>query len=262
MGDLVDHAFDRPEGPARCDRPQLPRRGGVLRHLVEDGADVVIGHGIEEVRTIHGERIKRALLVDRRRQEIRDAPALGRPRADHVVIHRNQLAVAVETGLDLLERQRTREVHGHVVFARIDHLDRFADGLRRLHRRHHHVGVEPPAEAAAQTHLMHHDEFGIDAGSTGRDRAGARCELVAGVDVPDIALLLRRGVHRFHRRMDVDVGGVFRLHHLRRRTERRRGVAVLDEEQTGVVEALQTLGFGEQRFARQLGVGPAVIASP
>ncbi len=44
MRQLVDHAFDRPEGPAWCDRPQLARRGGVVRHLVADGADVVIGH--------------------------------------------------------------------------------------------------------------------------------------------------------------------------------------------------------------------------
>src|ERR1700692_1039239 len=79
-----------------------------------------------------------------------------------------------------------------------------------------------------------HDEFGIDPGGAGRDRAGARRELVAGIDVPDIALELRRGVHRLHRRMGVDVGGVFRLHQLGRRAERRRGVAVLDEEQPGI----------------------------
>ena len=173
--------------PGATDR-NWPDGRGVVRHLVEDGADVVVGHGIEEVRAVHGEGIERALLVDRRRQEVRDAPALGRPRRDHVVIHRDQLAVAVQTRLDLLERQGPRKVHGHVVFARIDHLDRLADGLRRLHRGHHHVGVETPAEAAAQPHLVHHDEFGIDPGGTRRDRAGARRELVAGIDVPDIAL--------------------------------------------------------------------------
>src|SRR6202051_553729 len=124
MRDFIHHAFDRPEGPAGCYRPQLTRRGGVVRHLITDGADVVIGHGVEEVRAVHGERIERPFLVDRGRQEIRDAPALGRPGADHVMIERDQSAVAVETGLDLLERQRTREVHGHVVFAGVDDLDR------------------------------------------------------------------------------------------------------------------------------------------
>ena len=169
MRKFVDHAFDRPEGPARRHRAQLTRRGGVVRHLVLDRADIVIGHGIEEVRTVHGERVQRSLLVDRRRQEIGDSPALGRPRRDHVVIERDQLAIAIETRLHLLEGQRTRIVHGHVVFAAVDHLDRLADGLRRLHRRHHHVGVETPAEAAAQPHLVHDDELGIDPGRTRRD---------------------------------------------------------------------------------------------
>ena len=181
---LVDHAFDRPEGPARRDRPQLARRGGVVRHLVLDRPHIVIGHGVEEVRAVHGEGVERPLLVDRGRQEIGDAPALRSARPDHVMVERDQLAVGVEARLDLLVGERPREIHGHVVFARIDHLDRLADGLRRLHRRHHHVGVETPAEAAAQPHLVHHDEFGIDPGRTRRDRAGARRELVAGIDVP------------------------------------------------------------------------------
>ena len=214
-----------------------------MRHLVLDRADVVIGHGIEEIRTVHGERIQRTLLVDRGRQEIGDSPPRRRPRTDHVVIERDQLAVGVETRLDLLERQRPRIVHGHVVFAGVDDLDRLADGLGRLHRRHHHVGVETPAEAAAQPHLMHHDEFGIDPGRTRRDRAGARRKLVAGIDVQDVALELGGGVHRLERRMDVDAGGVLRLHHLCRRPEGRCGIAVLDEELTGIVELLQPLCF-------------------
>ncbi len=214
-----------------------------MRHLVLDRTDVVIGHGIEEVRAIHGERIERAFLVDRRRQEIRDSPTLGRPRTDHIVVECNQFAVGIQTRLDLLERQRTRIVHGHVVFAGVDDLDRLADRLRRLHRRHHHVGVETPAEAAAQPHLVHYDELGIDPGRTGRDPAGARGELVAGIDMPDIALQLRGGVHRLERGMDVDAGGVFRLHPLGRRPERRRRIAVLDEELPGIVQRLQPLCF-------------------
>ena len=175
------------------------------------------------------------------------------------MIERDQLAVGVQTGLDLLERQRARIVHGHVVFARVDDLDRLADGLRRLHRGHHHVRIETSAEAAAQPHLMHHDEFGIDLGGTGRDRAGARRKLVAGIDVPDIALQLRRRIHRLQRRMNVDAGGVFRLHHLRRRTESRCRIAVLDEEQAGIVQRLQPFGFSKQRLARQLCIWTAVI---
>ncbi len=142
---------------------------------------------------------------------------------------------------------------------RVDDLDRLADGLRRLHRRHHHVGVETPAEAAAQPHLVHHDELGIDPGRTRRDRAGARRELVAGIDVPDVALELGSGVHRLQRRMDVDAGGVLRLQHLRRRPEGRRRIAVLDEELPGIVERLQPLRFVDQRLARQLGVRAIVI---
>ena len=142
---------------------------------------------------------------------------------------------------------------------RVDDLDRLADGLRRLHRGHHHVGVETPAEAAAQPHLVHHDELGIDPGRTRRDRAGARRELVAGIDVQDVALELGGGVHRLERRMDVDAGGVFRLQHLRRRPEGRRRIAVLDEELPGIVERLQPLRLVDQRLARQLGVRAVVI---
>ena len=69
----------------------------------------------------------------------------------------------------------------------------------------------------------------------------------------------RGGVHRLQRRVDVDAGGVLRLHHLGRRPEGRRRIAVLDEELPGIVEPLQPLGFVEQRLARQLGVRTTVI---
>jgi hypothetical protein len=58
--------------------------------------------------------------------------------------------------------------------------------------------------------------------------------------------------------MDVDVGGVLRLHLLRRAVQSRLGIAILDEELPGIVERLQALRFGEQRLARQLGVRTAV----
>ena len=41
MGEFVDHAFDRPERSAGCDRPQLTGGGGVVRHFV-GSADVVL----------------------------------------------------------------------------------------------------------------------------------------------------------------------------------------------------------------------------
>ena len=243
---LVDHAFDGPEGPAGSHRTQLARRRGFMRHLVLDRPDIVVRHGIEEVRTVHGEGVKRALLVDRRRQEIGDSPALGRPGRHHVMTERDQLAVAVEPRLDLLIGERTREIHRHVVLARVDHLDRLADGFRRLHRRYRHVAIETPAETAAQIHLMHHHMLGIDPGRAGCDRARAGRELVAGIDVQDVALELRCGVHRLHRAMDVDVGGVFCLDHLRRGAQCGRRIAILDEELSGIAEALQTLRLVEQ----------------
>ena len=85
LREFVDHAFDRPEGPARRHRPQLSRRGGVVRHLVEHCADAVIGHGVEEVRAVYGERVERALLVDRGDRKSGIPSACG-PGADHVVI--------------------------------------------------------------------------------------------------------------------------------------------------------------------------------
>ena len=121
---------------------------------------------------------------------MREFPSAGSARRNHVVVHGDESAVAIETGLDLLVGERPRKIHRHVVFAGIDHLDRLADGFRRLNRRNHHVRVEPPAEAAAKPHLMHHDVFRIDAGGAGRNRARARRELVAGIQMPDVALEL------------------------------------------------------------------------
>ncbi len=257
--DLVDHAFDRPEGPARRHRAKLAGRRGIVRELVLDRAHIMVGHRVEEVRPVHREGIERPLLVDRGRQEIGDSPARCRPGRDHVMADRNQLAVSVHAGLHFLIGERTREIHRHVVLARVDHLDRLADGLRRLHGGNHHVGIETPAEAAAEPMLMYHDEFRIDPGGSRGDRAGARCELVAGIDVQDVALELRSGVHRLQRRVDVDAGGVLGLDHFRRRTEGRIGIAVLDEELAGILQALKPLGFIQQRLARQLRVRTAVI---
>src|SRR5512141_3142209 len=45
------------------------------------------------------------LLVARGRTHFANSPTLRRPRAEHAVIARDQLALAVETGLDLLQRQ-------------------------------------------------------------------------------------------------------------------------------------------------------------
>ena len=59
--------------------------------------------------------------------------------------------------------------------------------------------------------------------------------------------------------MDVDAGGVLSLHHLRRRPEGRRRIAVLDEELPGIVQRLQPLRLVDQRLARQLGVRAVVI---
>lgn len=230
-----------------------------MRELVLDRAHVMVGHGVEEVRSIDREGIERPLLVDRGRQEIGDSPARGRPGRDHVVANGNELAVAVHAGLHLLIGERTREIHRHVVLARIDHLHRLADRLRRLHGGNHHVGIEPPAEAAAEPHLMHDHELRIDPGGACGDRTGARRELVAGIDVQDVALELRGGVHRLQRRVDVDAGGVLGFHHLGRGAERSNGIAVLDEELAGILQLLKPHGFIEQRLARQLRIWTAVI---
>ena len=127
MGEFVDHAFDSPEGPSRRHRPQLAGRRRRLRHLVEDGAHRLVGHGVEIIRAIHGESVERALLVDRWRQELRDAPAFRRPGADDVVFHRRHRIFVIEAGADFLVGERPREIHRHVILARIDDLDGLAD---------------------------------------------------------------------------------------------------------------------------------------
>src|SRR2546423_1713239 len=86
-------------------------------------------------------------------------------------------AQKVQPGADLWQRQGRREVHVLVVSAQIDPLAGLPDAFARLPRRHHHVRVKTPAEAAAQPHLVHHNELGIDPGSRRRDRPGTRREL-------------------------------------------------------------------------------------
>ena len=66
VGEFIDHAVDRLEGPTGCHGAQLPRRRGALRHFVQHCAHSVIWHGIEEVCAMDSEAVENVLLAIRR----------------------------------------------------------------------------------------------------------------------------------------------------------------------------------------------------
>jgi len=84
------------------------------------------------------------------------------------MIDREDVALVVETRAQLLVGQRTREIHRDVVLARINDLDRLPHRLGGDRGRHHHVGVEPASETAAEPGLMDHHVLGIDSDCSGR----------------------------------------------------------------------------------------------
>ena len=87
-------------------------------------------------------------------------------------------------------------------------------------------------------------------------RAGV--ELVAGIDVPDAVLLDGQGVHRLHRRVDIEACQILRLDHLRGLFHRGGGVAVLDEQDAFSPLLLQAARLVDDRLVGDVGIGSFV----
>ena len=63
-----------------------------------------------------GEAVENVLLAVRRSfQERGNAPTLGRPCTDEIVVHADDLAAFVKSGRDFLVDKRTGEIHQHVM---------------------------------------------------------------------------------------------------------------------------------------------------
>ena len=111
----------------------------------------------------------------------------------------DQVALVVETGLQLAHRHRAEPALPHVLLAAPQQLDRHTWQLpRQLNRLGHVVLVAAPPEAAAEMHLVDHTLIGLQAG---RLSGGGECRVAVLRRHPHFALLRRpphRGVHRLH----------------------------------------------------------------
>ena len=76
---------------------------------------------------------------------------------DHAVVPRDQLAVRVEAGLDVMRGHRPEFAEGDVVLAAPDQLHRLADRLRQPDRVDDHLVLPAAAETAAEDMLMERD---------------------------------------------------------------------------------------------------------
>ena len=131
----------------------------------------------------------------------------------------------VEPATQLVEAARAVEVVAHVVFARPLQLHRCADHARNPRGFHRVVVGEPPAEAAAgaqqvRRHLRRRDAERLRHGLAATFRRLARRPQLHAAVLP-----VRQAVLRLERRVGHERIAVGGLHRLRRRLQRRVGVA-------------------------------------
>src|SRR5229473_3035884 len=95
--------------------------------------------------------------------------------------------------------------------------------------RHHGVGLEPAAEAAAEIDLVDQHLLRLGADRGGHQRTGPRLELRAGIDVPGAVALEGDAVHRLQRRVDRERRHILRLELGRGPGQRLAGIADIPE---------------------------------
>jgi hypothetical protein len=132
-------------------------------------------------------------------------------------VHSGQVVILVKSADQLALRDRMIHAVRHVIFARIDELDRRArhrfcdiDGVD------HVIASCPPTEAAAQQRVVHLAFIGRQARCLhGRSERGLGI-LRAGPDLALVRGIKRRGIHRLHGGVILVRIGVDRLDLLRR----------------------------------------------
>ena len=119
----------------------------LLAHIV----DKLVRQVVRQVRS-HFHRIGIEPMLERRRRKARQDR-----RADNPMLPRDRLAVRIEPGGDLVVVVRPVHVVLDVFFPRPQHLHRRRHLFADLDRLRDHVELEPPAKAAAEQMVVHHD---------------------------------------------------------------------------------------------------------
>ena len=223
-GDLVEEAFAGELVGGEADAAQ--RRGphaGVLEHLLDE----LVGHVVAgEVGAEHQDAVApvAALVADR----------IGKgqnPIAGDAVLEGDDLAGRIETGLEIVRRERPEAAVLDVVLARPHHLDGALGLLRHQHRIDDEllVAVAAPAEAAAHQHVVELDLVAGDAERLGGRLLRHALALGAAPDLRRVAGGRHRGdgVERLHLRVIGVVAAVFRFQRARGRGHRGLRVAHL-----------------------------------
>ena len=146
-----------------------------------------------------------------------------------MVFECHHLAIGVYAAGEVVETTRSIEIMLHVVFARPQQFDRYADFFGDPRRFHHVVVAQPTTESATGTDHVHGDLIRLDAECAGHETAATlRCLRWR----PDLALAVLevcRAVLRLHRRVRDERIHIGRFHDLRRTGQRRVHVAVFSQ---------------------------------
>ena len=117
-------------------------------------------------------------------------PSRDNRRAGEAIAPRDRHAFRIETGGQAVEEHRPVHVVLDVLFARPDHFDGTVDVFGDLDGALDAVALQPPAEAAADQMVVHHDLVQRQAGDLRGRALGAGERLIAD---PDLATV--RGEH-------------------------------------------------------------------
>ena len=117
----------------------------------------------------------------------------------------------IEAGGDPVEEIGPVHVVLDVFLAGPHDLHRAVDMLGDLDGADDAVGLQPPAEAAADQMIVDHDLVQRQAGGLRRRRLGARDGLAADPDFAAVLADMNRAVHRLHRRVREERNLVGRL---------------------------------------------------
>ena len=194
MREFVDEAFEIDRVLVVVHAAPEPRRDMRIAHRIVDQhvRDIIaeLAFRAAGVQTLEGDRVRSAL--HRLRTRISQDRLPGKPH-----MQTDQVVVLVEGAGQLALSHRMINAVGHVLFARLDHLDRHARHLLGdVDRLGHIFAARAPSEAGAEHQTMDHALVGWQTGC--RDR-GCQRRLAILRRGPHLALfrrVARRGVHR------------------------------------------------------------------
>jgi len=113
----------------------------------------------------------------------------------------NRLAGRIKSGRLPIEIVRPIHIVLDVFLAAPDHLHRTIDVLGDLDGQHRAIGLQPPAEAAANQMIVNFDRILWQAGEFDHQSLRDRRRLCPDPDVATMLLQINGAVHRLRRRM-------------------------------------------------------------